>query len=311
MNGCWPCNRGRSVQQRAKGSRAFTLIELLVVIAIIATLVSILLPGLAEARRSAWNVICQNNLRQFGIAIQSYLDEQKDPVFMRLERGERDPVKSVREGHRGVNGLHWQVGAVHALQPFLGAPAEPSWSYAEDPLDVKRLEYEATNAAMVQKPFDCPVARGLTSVRDPVNVAYLQGSRYFTTPGVFQSGSASAPIVRYTEYWFNDSKEYVAINPTTGVTRASGVSFRKIRGIKNPTAVVWATDAMDEFPRHVAKRLLRDAGGASLDSVVTGQNNFLFGDASVKPLPFQDYTPRPDSYGSYINFYNWGHAYPP
>ena len=53
----------------------FTLIELLVVITVIAVLISILLPTLASSRESARRVICLNNLRTLGLAIQMHQDE--------------------------------------------------------------------------------------------------------------------------------------------------------------------------------------------------------------------------------------------
>ncbi len=57
--------------------RGFTLIELLVVVAIIALLVSILLPSLNGARRSAKAVKCAANLRSVGQAFATYLAENR------------------------------------------------------------------------------------------------------------------------------------------------------------------------------------------------------------------------------------------
>jgi len=52
--------------------KAFTLIELLVVISIIALLIALLLPALQLARDEARVAVCGSNMRQLGIAFQSY-----------------------------------------------------------------------------------------------------------------------------------------------------------------------------------------------------------------------------------------------
>ena len=56
---------------------AFTLIELLVVIAIIAMLLAVLMPALKSAKMAVKRLVSSSNMRQIGIAINLYADDNR------------------------------------------------------------------------------------------------------------------------------------------------------------------------------------------------------------------------------------------
>jgi len=89
--------------------RAFTLIELLIVIAIIAALASLLLPVLCSAQERGRRTDCVNNLRQVGLAVRLYAEDNADtlpvlPIPNPYPNGVGAYYKQLVKGYLGLTG---------------------------------------------------------------------------------------------------------------------------------------------------------------------------------------------------------------
>lgn len=79
--------------------RGFSLVELLVVIGIISVLLAILLPAMNRAREQARSVACMSNLRQIGIAMVMYSNDNR----------QRFPFHADIGGMHAADWIHWQA----------------------------------------------------------------------------------------------------------------------------------------------------------------------------------------------------------
>jgi prepilin-type N-terminal cleavage/methylation domain-containing protein/prepilin-type processing-associated H-X9-DG protein len=164
-----------------KTKRGFTLIELLVVIAIIAILAAVLLPALASAKEKANHATCLNNLRQWGLALDMYLDDynQTFPDFSIA-----NDTPGAGSGYDQDN-IHWSDLAgfaaagygdsawFNALPPYVGQ--KPLWQYSANP----------TNFVSGRSIFNCPTARFLPAEVNPFDrVAFCYGINFKGTNGL-------------------------------------------------------------------------------------------------------------------------------
>ena len=113
---------------RPCGARGYTLVELLVTMSVIALLMSLLLPAMGRARKSAHRTMCLSNQHQIGTAVGAYIEDADGfyPIayFWIDDDGQRVDHPSVNEAAwdtitiRGVSrpGLLWQYAIGSRVQ---------------------------------------------------------------------------------------------------------------------------------------------------------------------------------------------------
>lgn len=141
---------------------AFSLVELLVVIAVISILAALLLPALAKGKIAAQSAACKGNLRQLGLALAMYVQDNGhypgNGVIVFAGMPEEQEAAIFFNG----NGMRW-------LKPYLRGNYDPKDDIASHNVTVP---WEGSTV------FRCPGQDRIAPKQDEHNYAFTPSSDY-------------------------------------------------------------------------------------------------------------------------------------
>jgi prepilin-type N-terminal cleavage/methylation domain-containing protein/prepilin-type processing-associated H-X9-DG protein len=164
--------------------RAFTLVELLVVMAVLGLLAALLMPAFGRANESARATVCLSNLRQVGLALQIYVQDNNNRLPV-LRDVSTDPAVAATNAFPAIQMvLASQLGNTNVLRcpsdsPHLFERTGSSYSWNSllngedaDHLQVLTIPFHPHEVPVVYDKEDFHKARGPDKA---VNYLYADG----------------------------------------------------------------------------------------------------------------------------------------
>jgi prepilin-type N-terminal cleavage/methylation domain-containing protein len=116
---------------RTKKNSGFTLIELLVVIAIIAILAAILFPIFAKAREAGKRAVCLSNLKQLGVGIRLYAEDNNGFILQTAYLFNLDDPRPTILGYQRYIAarLHYTPTDTSHIGMVWQCPSDTTWGF--------------------------------------------------------------------------------------------------------------------------------------------------------------------------------------
>ncbi len=249
--------------------RAFSLVELLVVLVIIGILVGLLLPAVQAAREAARRAQCSNNLKQFGLALQSYAGARGVfPPGCIVSLGgypKFDPWTEASAPGPGRHGTSWML----MLLPYLEqANLYDRWDLT------KNVAQNAATAGTNIAGFYCPSRRNgfRTSYKDKERMLKSELIESWTGGGTDYGGCLGAG-----NGWINSpsSDHHRFASRQTGPAAAEFWDNREVVGIFSPNSATSFANIKDGTSNTIAIGEVQRLDGDA--SQTTSQDGWALG----------------------------------
>ena len=181
----------------------FTLVEMMVVVAILGIIVSMLLPSLSRAREAARDASCKSNLKQWGVGISMYGDDNR---FYLPASFNNDRQYWYAQLHSYMNYDQSDVSDIYESGMIINTC--PSVNHEKK--NSGTLDYASNNAILKHTNFGSEEFRlKSTMVTRPSDSLTLADAN-----GIFNGSTAAYPFIRgpvgvYLDGWWNFDPEDV------------------------------------------------------------------------------------------------------